>query len=113
MPLPGQRRYKPRNPFNSAALGVYKGAPRKVEPPKMTPYRLTLLRAVGAGEVKRGQGQYAGAWRWHDKHGASFTVTKWIGPMVACGWVKEVGKHAELTDEGRAQLAPTEGETPP
>lgn len=106
-PLPGhlRKRFKPRDPLAGQVLGVYKGAPRKVEPPKLTPYRLTLLRAADAGEIKRGQGQYALAWRWHHG-GTSVTCTRWVSEFVGCGWAHEVGKHLELTDEGRKQLPP-------
>lgn len=103
MAKPAHIRRKPVNPFNQAALGVYKGPARTIEPPKPTPYRLTLLRAIGAGEVKAGQGQYTGAWRWHHS-GASVTCTKWIREFVACEWAKPVGAHVELTDAGRAVL---------
>lgn len=107
MARPPQVRRKPVNPFNRAALGVYKGPPRTIEAPKLTPYRLTLLRAAAAGEVKLGQGQYTGAWRWHHG-GTSVTVTKWIREFIACGWAAAVGAHLELTDSGRGALPPTE-----
>lgn len=104
MARPPQIRRKPANPFNRAALGVYKGPARTVEPPKLTPYRLTLLTATQAGEIKAGQGQYTGAWRWHHG-GTSVTCTKWIREFVSCGWAKPVGAHLELTDAGREALA--------
>jgi hypothetical protein len=104
MARPPQIRRKPANPFNRAALGVYKGPARTVEPPKLTPYRLTLLTATQAGEIKAGQGQYTGAWRWHHG-GTSVTCTKWIREFVSCGWAKAVGAHLELTDAGREALA--------
>lgn len=91
------------NPFNRAQLGVYKGPPRRIEPPKLTPYRVTLLRATAAGEIRLGQGQYTGAWRWHHG-GTSVTVTKWIREFVSCGWASAVGAHLELTDSGREAL---------
>jgi hypothetical protein len=104
MPLPGhlRRRHKPRDPLAGQVLGVYKGPRRPLVPPKVTPYRLTLLRAVAAGEVKRGQASHAGAWRWHHA-GTSITVTRWITEFIGCGWA-EVGKHLELTEAGRAQI---------
>lgn len=111
MPLPGPiRRRRPHNPLAGQVLGVYKGAPRAVEPPRLTPYRLLLLRAIAAGEVKAGQGQYAGAWRYHHD-GSSATVTKWIAPMVGCGWAVQVGKHLELTDKGCGALNDNERTT--
>lgn len=107
MARPPQIRRKPVNPFNRAALGVYKGPPRRIEPPKLTPYRVTLLRAIQAGEVKAGQGQYIGAWRWHHG-GTSVTCTKWVREFVGCGWAVVVGAHPELTDAGREALATKE-----
>lgn len=80
-------------------LGVYKGPQRTGEPPKLTAYRLTLLRAIDAKEIRAGQGSYAGAWRWHTS-----TVTKAVTPLIRCGWAHEVGKHLELTDAGRQAL---------
>ena len=99
MPRPRRR---PRDPFAGQQLGTYRGPSRAPEPPALTPYRVTLLRAIAAGEVKRGQGQYLNAWRWHGA--TSVTVTRWIQPMVACGWAREVGAHLELTDTGKTAL---------
>lgn len=101
-PMPPHIRRRRRDPLAGQVLGVYKGPPRKLEPPKLTPYRLTLLRAIKAGEVKRGQGQYAQAWRWHHG-GTSVTCTKWITEFIGCGWA-HLGKHLELTEAGKAQL---------
>lgn len=108
-PLPGHigRRYKTRDPLAGQVLGVRKGLPRKVEAPKLTPYRLTLLHAAEAGEIKRGQGQYALAWRWHHA-GVSVTCTRWVTEFIGCGWAVEVGKHLDLTDLGRKQLPAAE-----
>ena len=103
MPSP-YRRKRPRDLFRSQVLGVYKGPVRKAQEPKLTPYRVTLLRATAAGEVKAGQGQYVGAWRWHHG-GTSVTVTKWIREFVGCGWAVVVGAHLELTEQGRNKLA--------
>lgn len=107
MSRPPQIRRKPVNPFNRAALGVYKGPQRQAEPPRLTPYRLTLLRAIAAKEVKRGQGQFASQWRWH---GA--TVTLAVLPFKLCGWTTVVGAHLELTEAGREALASKESINP-
>lgn len=97
MARPPHIRRKPVNPFNRAALGIYKGPVRAVAPPKVTPYRVTLLKATLAGEIKAGQGQYTGAWRWHHT-GVSVTVTKWVREFIACGWAQVKGAHLELTE---------------
>lgn len=101
-------RRKPVNPFNRAALGVYKGPARTAEAPKLTPYRLTLLRAIDAKEVQAGKGQHVGAFRWHHG-GTSVTCTKWVREFVSCGWATVVGAHLELTDAGRSALERGEG----
>ena len=91
-----------RSPYDGAALGVYRGPSRLNEPPRVTPYRLLLLRAIEAGEVKAGQGQYVNAWRWHGT--TSVTVTRWIREAIGCGWARVNGAHVELTDAGRQAM---------
>jgi hypothetical protein len=105
MALPAhlRKRAKARSPFDGAALGVYRGPRRVSEPPKLTPYRATLMRAIAAGEVKRGQGQYANAWRWHH-NGQGITCSKWVNEFIACQWAKVVGAHVELTETGQSAL---------
>jgi hypothetical protein len=109
MPLPAHlRRRKPRDPLAGQVLGVYRGPQRVSEPPTLTAYRLRLLKAIAAGEVKLGTGSYTGAFRWHCSGGAHSTVTKAVTPFIRCGWAVAVGKHLELTEAGRAQLPRTE-----
>lgn len=105
MPLPPHIRRRKPNPLAGQVLGVYKGAPRVGEPPKLTPYRLRLLQAIQAGEVKLGTGVHAGAFRWHSA-GAHSTVTKAVTPFIRCKWAVAVGKHLELTEAGKSQLPP-------
>lgn len=97
-------RRRTRSPYDSAALGVYRGPNRAAPEPKATPYRVTLLRAIAAGEVKAGQGQYVNAWRWHHA-GTSITVSKWVNEFLACRWARVVGAHPELTEAGAQALA--------
>lgn len=107
MPLPGhlRKRFKTANPLAGQVLGVYKGPPRQAEAPKLTVYRLRLLKAIDAGEVKLGTGVHAGAFRWHSA-GSHSTVSKAVTPFIRCGWAVVVGKHLELTEAGRKQLPP-------
>jgi hypothetical protein len=111
MARPPYIRRKPTNPFNAAALGVYRGPERTIEAPKLTPYRVTLLRAIVGKEVQAGKGQYVGAFRWHHA-GTSVTCTKWVREFVGCGWAKVVGAHLELTDAGAAVLESAGEESP-
>ncbi len=102
-PLPPHIRRRKPNPLAGQVLGVYKGPARAAEPPKLTAYRLRLLKAIDAGEVKLGTGVHAGAFRWHVS-GAHSTVTKACTPFIRCGWAVVVSKHLELTEAGKAQL---------
>ena len=99
MPLPPHIRRRKPNPLAGQVLGVYRGPQRTTAPPKLTPYRRTLLRAIDFKEIKAGQGSYAGAWRWQ-----SATVTKAVTVLIRCGWAAVVGKHLELTQAGRDAL---------
>ena len=108
MPLPVRHR-RPRDPLAGQVLGVYRGPARVSEPPTLTAYRLRLLKAIAAGEVKLGTGVHTGAFRWHHQQSHS-TVTKAVTPFIRCGWAVAVGKHLELTESGRKQLTPTGNE---
>jgi hypothetical protein len=104
-PLPGhlRKRFKSRDPLAGQVLGVYRGPQRASDPPTLTAYRLRLLKAIAAGEVKLGTGVHTGAFRWHHQQSHS-TVTKAVTPFIRCGWAVAVGKHLELTAAGRAQI---------
>lgn len=102
-------RRKPRNPYDKAALGVYRGPARLNEPPALTPYRRRVLEAIGRKEIHRGKGQYERAWRWSDD-GIVVTASKWVDEALRCGWAKVVGAHVELTTDGQAALARAGGE---
>lgn len=99
MSRPPQIRRRTANLYDRAALGTYHGPARTTEPPKATPYRLTLLRAIAAGEIRAGQGQYVNAWRWQGS-----TVTKHVTLLIRCGWAKPAAAHVELTPAGQAVL---------
>lgn len=103
-PLPGHhysRRHK--NPFDKQVLGVAVRRAEAAQEPvvlKLTLPRIQLMKAIGAGEVKAGQGSFVGEWRW-----AGLTVTARVVQLMRAGWAGSAGKHVELTDAGREALA--------
>lgn len=99
--MPPMRR-RPKALHDRAALGTYRGPARLTPAPKVTPYRATLLRAIDAGEVKAGTGQYRNAWRWHSA-GVHVTVSRWVIEFIACGWATG-GPTPALTEAGQAAL---------
>lgn len=95
-------RRRPKSPYDRAALGTYRGPARLIEPPRITAYRAMILRAIQAGEVKAGTGQYLRAWR-HHKDGVHITVTKTVNEFIACGWATG-GPTPALTEAGTKAL---------
>lgn len=95
-------RRRPKALHDRAALGTYRGPARLTEPPKLTGNRLMLMRAIAAGEVKAGSGQYVNAWRLH-QGGAHVTVTRRVNELIACGWATG-GPTPALTEAGQAAL---------
>jgi hypothetical protein len=59
---------------------------------------MQLMHAIAAGEVKPGQGQYAGGYRLHGE-----TVTARMLLLINAGWAVG-GKHPTLTPAGAETL---------
>ena len=106
---------RPRNPFANAQIAPYR-VRRALAPPvelKPNTVRLVLLSAIKAGQVKPGQGQYVGGWRWD-----GVTVTNRVNQLANAEWIKihDAPKRRlevlELGDRILATRSRTEGETP-
>lgn len=101
---PNRRR---RSPFDNAALGVrVRTAERQPTPLNMTLARMQLMHAIAAGEVKPGQGQYAGGYRWHGE-----TVTARMRQLISAGWAVG-GRRPALTAAGAEALRAAKKEKP-
>lgn len=73
-----------RDPFARAQIAPLRLRRATGQPIELHPNlaRLSLLRAVAAGDVKPGRGRYAGGWRW-----SGVTVTNRINELAQAEWI--------------------------